>query len=95
MTCACGRTYDTAKLPTEALAGARSMKERYRRYAWIGILIVLGTTLVAFLLGGLWGAAIALPLSGLIWFKGVAPHWGKRAKAEVAELPTFTLDANE
>ena len=71
------------------------MKHRYERYAWLGILVVFGTTIVAFLLGGIWGAAIALPLSGLIWFKGVAPHWKQRAKLEAAELPTFTLDARE
>ena len=95
VTCACGRVYDTASLPAASLAGAHSMKERYKRYAYLGIVIVLGTTIVAYVLGGIWSAGIALPLSGLIWWKGVAPSWQKRAKAEAASLPTFKLDAKE
>lgn len=93
VTCTCGRSYDTAALPAEHLAAAGVTQRRQRVYARLGICVVGLAALGGFLISGIWGAGIALPLSCLIWWKGVQPRWRRRAAADLASMPATRIPA--
>jgi hypothetical protein len=94
VTCTCGRRYDTATAGgPDQLAAALIVQRRHKVYAWLGICIAGLAAVGGFLLAGFWGAGVALPLSCLVWWKGVQPRWARRAAADLASLPTTRVEA--
>jgi hypothetical protein len=93
VTCRCGRTYDTTAVSPEQVAAAETVRRRQKIYARLGLCVVGLATVIAFFLAGVWGAALALPVACLVWWKGVQPRWQRRAAADLAALPTSKIEA--
>ena len=94
VTCACGRRYDTATVEPDQMAAAALVQRRHKVYARLGICVAGLAAIGGFAFAGVWGAGIALPLSCLIWWKGVQPRWRRRAAADLASLPTSRIEAS-
>ena len=96
VTCACGRSYETSKLPRDEFGEIPNRQARIRLSVQLGIAFVGGITVIAAVLGGLKGVAIALPLSGLLWFQFLG-RWVRKRWLRDAYKPTATyhLEASE
>ena len=93
VTCACGRRYDTSMAAADQIAAAALVQRRHKVYARLGICVAGLATIGGFAIAGFWGAGLALPLSCLVWWKGVQPRWRRRAAADVAGIPTSRIEA--
>lgn len=92
--CPCGRRYDTSSLPPERFADVRVRQARIRLYLQLGLIFVLGITVLAAVVWGLKGLAVALPLAALMWFLFLGKWYRKRWLMRKAEQPTLTLDSS-
>jgi hypothetical protein len=92
VTCDCGETYDTHEVPQEKLAAAAGARNRQKAYVRFGIAVVALTMIAGFFIAGWWGAALALPLSCLVWWKRVLPHFHSKSLLDVAAIPTTTVE---
>jgi hypothetical protein len=93
VTCECGRQYDTSTAEPDQMAAAALVQRRHKAYARLGICVAGVTTILGFVIAGFWGAGLALPLSCLVWWKGVQPRWRRRAAADLASLPKSRIAA--
>jgi hypothetical protein len=96
VTCTCGRAYETSKLPRDGFGEIPNRQARIRLYVQLGIVFVGGATVLAAVLEGLRGVAIALPLSGLLWFQFFG-RWLRKRWLRDAYKPstTYQLEASE
>ena len=93
--CSCGRRYDTASLPQADVFAVRRAQLRMKLYITLGVIFVVGVTLLAFFLWGIRGAALAGPLTALIWFRLLGPPLRRHVFRGAGELPTWKLEATE
>jgi hypothetical protein len=92
--CTCGRRYDTAKIPGQSVARVRTTQVRLRLYARLGLIAVVTFGLLGFFVAGLPGVAFAASLSALVWWKVVAPWLRRRHSQDLADLPSWNLEAD-
>jgi hypothetical protein len=93
VTCRCGRRYDTTAVDADQVAAAALVQRRHKIYARLGICVAGLATIGGYFVAGYWGAGMALPLSCLVWWKGVQPRWQRRAAADLATIPTSRIEA--
>jgi hypothetical protein len=93
VTCTCGRRYDTSAIQADQVTLAELIQRRHKVYARLGICVAGLATIGGFVIAGFWGAGIALPMSCLVWWKGVQPRWRRRAAADLASIPTSRIEA--
>jgi hypothetical protein len=93
VTCTCGRRYDTANIPGQSVARVRATQVRLRTYARLGFVVVILFGVLGFYVGGLPGVAFAAALSALVWWRVVAPWLRRRHSDELADLPSWTIEA--
>lgn len=92
--CTCGRRYDTSRIPGPSVARVRATQVRLRLYARLGLALVVLLGLLGFLVAGLPGVAFAASLSALVWWRVVAPWLRRRHSDELADLPSWSLEAD-
>jgi hypothetical protein len=92
--CSCGRTYDTSTLPPGQFAQVRAHQARGRLYVRIGFIFVVAVGVLTGLAWGFWGAAIGVPLAGLIWFRVIRRWFMRTFVPSPGELPTLDLEAS-
>jgi hypothetical protein len=92
--CPCGRTYDTSTLPSGQFAQVRAHQAKGRLYVRLGFVFVVGIGVVTGLTWGFWGAAIGVPLAGLIWFRLIRRWFMRTFVPSPGELPTLELEAS-
>jgi hypothetical protein len=93
--CSCGRRYDTASIPPERFAYARSHQARIRLYMQLGTIFMLTGVVLAAVLWGLKGVAVAIPLAGLLWFLFFGKWLRKRWLHGPRDQSTYQLEASE
>jgi hypothetical protein len=93
--CTCGRNYDTSTIPGSSVARVRATQVKLRFYARIGLIVVIVFGVLGFLWLGLPGVALAASLSALVWWKVVAPQLRRRHAEELADLPSWSLEAEK
>lgn len=93
--CRCGRSYDTTELEQSRLAGVRHSQAKMRIYITVGTLFIVGAAAIAFGFWGLRGVAVAVPASGLFWFRLIGPIVRRRVFYGAGELPTWQLEASK
>jgi len=93
--CSCGRSYETSQLPQERFTQVRAHQARARLYVRVGFIFVVGITVVAALAWGMWGAAVAAPVTAVIWFKIIRRWFTRNFVPSPGELPTFELEASK
>ncbi len=94
VSCSCGRTYETSRLPRERYAQVLEHQAKAKLYVRIGFVFVVGIGVAAFLLWGMWGTAVAAPLAGLIWFRIIRRWFMRTFVPSPGELPTLELEAS-
>ncbi len=93
--CSCGRRYDTSQLPQGRFTQVRAHQARARVYVRVGFVFVVGITVLSFFVWGMWGAAIAAPVTAVIWFKIIRRWFTRTFVPSPGELPTLELEATE
>ena len=93
--CSCGRRYDTSTLSPDRFAHIRAKRARIRLYLQLGIVFVIGVSVLTATLWGMRGLALGLPLSGLIWFLFLGKWYRRRWLRDVYEPTTLQLEATK
>jgi len=86
----CGRTWNTAQIPSEQYDGI--MREM-RNYRLVVIGIALGVTLAFAVLAYSVGTSLLLllPLVLMLWFIWFMPWWRRRIRTRARSLPQWKL----
>ena len=93
VTCTCGRVYETADLEQGRLANVRHAQAKMRVYMTLGIVLMVVACAVTWVLWGPRGIAVAIPVTGLIWFRFLGRYLRKRVFYGAGELPTWQLES--
>ena len=91
--CGCGRVYDTTELEQGRLAGVRHAQAKMRLYITFGILLMVAAAFATYVLWGPRGIAVAVPVTGLIWFRFLGRYLRRRVFYGAGELPTWKLES--
>jgi hypothetical protein len=94
VTCTCGRVYETAGLDRGRLANVRHAQAKMRVYMTLGIILMVAACAVTWALWGPRGIAVAIPVTGLLWFRFLGRYLRKRVFYGAGELPTWQLDSS-
>jgi hypothetical protein len=94
-TCAaCGRTYDTTRIPAADFEAIQALRRRYRIVGYTGVVLVAAFVLLLALTAQPFQLLIGLPFILLLWFTYVRPVMRSRYRRRVGELQrTWTLKA--
>lgn len=93
VTCTCGRMYDTMELDRGRLMGVRHAQAKIRLYITFGIMLMVVTAFATYVLWGPRGIAVAIPVTGLIWFRFLGRYLRRRVFHGAGELPTWKLES--
>jgi hypothetical protein len=93
--CPCGRRYDTSTLPAERFAHVRARQARIRLYMQLGIIFMVTSVVIAAVLWGVKGVAVAIPLAGLLWFLFFGKWYRTRWLRDSGDQPPVRLEATE
>jgi Flp pilus assembly protein TadB len=92
---ACGRRFDTNKIPLEEYAAIRRTQLRYRLFPLTAGLILLVTTIVFFVAGRTFSALVFAAFLLASWGMLVRPFFRSRYRKKLREhLPTWNLKAD-
>jgi hypothetical protein len=92
---ACGRRFDTGKIPLEEYAAIRRTQLRYRMFPLVSCLILLVGTIVFFATGRVYGALIAVPLLLAAWGIFGRPIYRSRYRQALSKnLPTWEIKSD-
>jgi hypothetical protein len=91
--CSCGRRYDTSQIPESTFPQVREHQAKARLYVRVGVIFILGVAIASFFLWGIWGAAVATPLAGMLWFWYIRRWFMRKFVPSPGELPTLELEA--
>jgi hypothetical protein len=91
-TCAaCGRTYDTNRIPADEYDQIRQISFRYRLLPIaFGALIALAA-IVFTLTGNIFGVFFLLPVALVVWFVFIRPTHQKRYREAIKDRPVWQL----
>jgi hypothetical protein len=91
---ACGRTYDTNRIPEADYQAIQDMRRRYRVVGYVGVSLVAALVLLLALTAQQFQLFIGLPFILIFWFMYVRPLMRSRYRRRVGELTrTWTLKA--
>lgn len=91
-TCAaCGRTYDSGRIPAEQYAAIRRLQLRYRVVPIALGLVLVALAIVFTLTDNLVGVFFLMPAGLIAWFVFIRPTHRKRYRTAIAELPRWEL----
>jgi hypothetical protein len=91
---ACGRTYDTNRIPEADYQAIQDMRRRYRVAGYVGVSLVAALVLLLALTAQQFQLFIGLPFILIFWFMYVRPLMRSRYRRRVGELTrTWTLTA--
>jgi hypothetical protein len=91
---ACGRTYDTNRIPEADYQAIQDMRRRYRVAGYAGVSLVAALVLLLALTAQQFQLFIGLPFILIFWFMYVRPLMRSRYRRRVGELTrTWTLKA--
>ncbi len=94
--CSCGRHYDTSTLPPERFAHVEAKQARIRLYLALGLIFVVGVSVLTAVQWGLRGIMVGLPLAALVWFLFLGKWYRKRWLLRNArDSTTLQLEATE
>ena len=93
--CRCGRRYDTSHIPRDEYLRVQATQVRLRLWARMGLVLVLAAAVLAWAFYGPIGAAFAAPAVAGLWFRVIQPRLRRQQEAELADLPSWTLEASE
>ncbi len=93
--CGCGRSYDTTELDQNRLTKVRHSQLKMRLYITCGTLLIGGGAAVTYFLWGPRGMAVSVPITGLLWFRLIAPIVRRRVFYGAGELPNWKLESSE
>ena len=89
--CACGRSWDTGRLPADDLDGVRRLVRRARSRRLVFVLNLLLVTGLLVLVGRS-SPALALLLTAFVWWRFCRPEWRRRREPQrTTALPTWQL----
>jgi hypothetical protein len=91
--CSCGRRYETSQILESTFPQVREHQAKARLYVRVGVIFLLGVAIASFFLWGIWGAAIATPLAGMLWFWYIRRWFMRKFVPSPGELPTLELEA--
>jgi hypothetical protein len=91
---ACGRSYDSNRIPEEEYARIRSLQRRFRALPIaVGAAVAL-LAIVFTLTGNVAGVFFLMPVALIAWFVFIRPTHRKRYRAAIANLPRWDLRAD-
>ena len=92
---ACGRRYDTSKIPLDEYAAIRRTQLRYRMFPLASCLVLLAGTIVFFATGRTFGALIAVPLLLASWAVFGRPIYRSRYRRALSRnTPTWEIKSD-
>ena len=92
---ACGRRFDTGKIPIEEYAAIRRTQLRYRMVPLIAGLVLLVGDIAFYLSGRTFGALIAVPFLLASWAMLGRPFYRSRFRRKLAEnTPTWNIKSD-
>jgi hypothetical protein len=91
--CSCGRRYDTSQISEGNFPQVREHQAKARLYVRVGAIFLIVIGVVSFFLWGIWGAAVTVPLAGMLWFWYIRRWFMRRFVPSPGELPTLELEA--
>jgi hypothetical protein len=92
--CSCGRSYDTSQVSESNFPQVRAHQAKARLYVRVGAIFLIVVGVVSFFLWGLWGAAITVPIAGMLWFWYIRRWFMRKFVPSPGELPTLELEAS-
>jgi hypothetical protein len=92
--CSCGRCYETSEISESNFPQIGEHQAKAKLYVRVGAAFLLVAGVVSFFLWGLWGAAITVPLAGMVWFWYIRRWFMRRYVPSPGELPTLELKAS-
>lgn len=91
---ACGRTYDTNRIPDADYRAIQDLRRRYRAAGWVAVSLVAAVVLLLALSAQQYEIFLGLPGILLVWFMYVRPFMRRRYVRRVRELTrTWELTA--
>ena len=75
------------------MAGVRHAQAKMRLYITFGILLIVAAAFATLRLWGPRGIAVAVPVTGLIWFRFLGRYLRRRVFYGAGELPTWKLES--
>jgi hypothetical protein len=91
---ACGRTYDTNRIPDADYRAIQDLRRRYRVAGWVAVSLVAAVVLLLALSAQQYEIFLGLPGILLVWFMYVRPFMRRRYVRRVRELTrTWELTA--
>ena len=91
--CACGRRYETSKISESNFPQVREHQAKARLYVRVGAVFIIVIGVVSFFVWGIFGAAITVPIGGMLWFWYIRRWFMRRYVVSPGELPTLELEA--
>ena len=91
--CSCGRSYDTSQVSESNFPQVRAHQAKARLYVRVGAIFLIVVGVVSFFLWGLWGAAVTVPIAGMLWFWYIRRWFMRKFVPSPGELPTLELEA--
>lgn len=90
---ACGRTYDTARIPGDEMRALRRLALRYRAIGWVLAAAIAGVMLALILAGQPFQVMVAVPFFLISWFSFGRPIVRNRYRRALAQRPRWELHA--
>ena len=92
--CACGRSWDTGRLPTEDLDAVGRLVRRARSRRLVFVLNLLLVTGLLVLVGRS-SPVLAVLLTAFVWWRFCRPEWRRRRQRQhMSALPTWQLSSS-
>jgi hypothetical protein len=91
--CSCGRRYETAQISEGNFPQVREHQAKARLYVRVGAIFLVVVGVVSFILWGIWGAAVTVPIGAMLWFWYIRRWFMRRYVVSPGELPTLELEA--
>jgi len=91
--CPCGRRYETSQISESNFPQLREHQAKARLYVRVGAIFLIVIGVISFFLWGIFGAAITVPIGGMLWFWYIRRWFMRRYVPSPGELPTLQLEA--
>lgn len=91
VTCDCGRTWDTARLPEADLRGLDRLVARSRRNRLVFVATMVFVVAALVLVGRSAPLPVAVAVFGVAWWRFCRPWWKRRRAPATSDLPTWEL----
>jgi hypothetical protein len=89
---ACGRTWDTTKIPIEQYAAIRSTQLRFRRVPLAISVLALVAVIACIVVGKALGGLLVIAILATTWSMFFRPLHRRRYREALAELPSWQIE---